>query len=101
MSELKTNLCDGCTLWPCGAHAPIGVDGHIVTECANRKPTSGAAISTLKAQRDELLAAAKTAYEVLIQERDHIPMTLRLVMPNGAIKRLRAAIANAERPAGC
>lgn len=57
--------------------------------------------AALKAQRDELLAAAKTAYEVLIQERDHIPMTLRLVMPNGAIKRLRAAIANAERPAGC
>ena len=56
MSENKTNLCDGCSLWPCGSHAPIGVDGCIVTECANRKPTSGELIATLKAQRDELLA---------------------------------------------
>ena len=58
MSEQKANLCDGCSLWPCGTHAPIGVDGCIVTECANRKPTSGELIATLKAQRDELLAAA-------------------------------------------
>lgn len=97
MSENKTNLCDGCSLWPCGSHAPIGVDGCIVTECANRKPTSGELIATLKAQRDELLAAANGALTVLIQDRDHTPMSMRIEYRHGAIWRLSAAIANAEK----
>ena len=59
MSEQRVNLCDGCALWPCGSHAPIGVGGCIVTECANRKPTSGEQIATLKSERDKLLELAK------------------------------------------
>ena len=53
-------------------------------------------ISALKAQRDELLAAARIASDVLKQERDHTPMTFRFISPSGAIKRLDTAIANAE-----
>ena len=53
---------------------------------------------TLKSQRDELLAAARIASDVLKQERDHTPMTFRFISPSGAIKRLDTAIANAEAP---
>lgn len=100
MSEHKTNLCDGCTLWPCGTHAPIGVDGCIVTECANRKPTSGEVIATLKAQRDELLVSLKCVVEdVGNMVDDGIIIN---VMDDIIYVAARAAIANAEKDkSGC
>ena len=106
MNEQKVNLCDGCSLWPCGTHAPIGVDGCIVTECANRKPTSGELIATLKAQRDELLAAAAEAVKAYdshpsgIINPDDVLIWAQTTMTD-AIGKLRvvtrAAIVNAEK----
>ena len=94
MNEQKVNLCDGCSLWPCGTHAPIGVDGCIVTECANRKPTSGELIAALKAQRDELLAAAEgiEAWWRL----PNIARTVDTIEP--PMRAIIEAIANAEKP---
>ena len=102
MSEQKANLCDGCSLWPCGSHAPIGVGGCIVTECANRKPTSGEQIATLKAQRDELLELLKWSDDKLGPEinpsnydhQDVCELNANMVEVSLAI---RAAIANAEK----
>jgi len=35
----EVNLCDGCSKWPCGNHAPIGITGVKTTICANRIPS--------------------------------------------------------------
>ena len=94
MSEQKDNLCDGCSLWPCGTHAPIGVDGCIVTECANRKPTSGELIATLRAQSDELLAAAKAYQELSVCYRLNKRPTEKLF---DRLETANFAIANAEK----
>ena len=65
------------------------------TLCKNCEENPYTTISTLKAQRDVLLAAARIASDVLKQERDHTPMTFRIITPSGAIKLLDTAIANA------
>ena len=49
-AEEPANLCEGCGLWPCGHHSPIGVRGCITTECANRKPTTGQLVADLRSQ---------------------------------------------------
>lgn len=94
MNEQKVNLCDGCSLWPCGTHAPIGVDGCIVTECANRKPTSGELIATLKARRDELLLAARAYQELSVCYRLNKRPTEKLF---DRLETANFAIANAEK----
>lgn len=65
----EINLCEGCVLWPCGNHAPLGSLEVITTKCPNRKPTTGQVIADLRAQLaekqkyiDEHYSGAATAY---------------------------------------
>ena len=57
------------------------------------RPAMEREITRLRAERGKLCRAAGIAYEVFIQESDNVPLAKRAVLPNGAIKILRAALA--------